>query len=443
MVRSSRKIDRFRFLRIPWALAMLLLLAAGAVAMDVQGRASSTSFVYETYGEDTHRELDLINRLYLDADGLGHEALSLHLLGTFRGEMLYENSPDPEMSFLRGYLKLAPSPLFKIALGRQWIYGGVGSSLLDGARLDLNGGKIGSLTLFSGSRHLRDEDGDTFPNFEDIDGVMGAHYRYYGLPMKGMLGLSGARYKEDEELLEQRVGASLWFGDFPLGWLAYEMRYETESSKLYFSHLRLSGKKGVYDYGITWNMKQDYLLFLSSYDNSWILREVANEEWFADGILGRRNELRAQFGFPCMAFEGFRWNAAIVEIFPEEGDRGDGLELALAGKGLNAGLRMQRGFRGDRTGFFGSYRHEVLQGTWLWVDFNRMAYKYGDESVQELADTDNFSMASRMGIDHFCRRFPLELRLIFESLTTPRAEYENRFIGMLAYRFGTNHGKED
>jgi hypothetical protein len=431
-----------RLTRLTGVLALVLLLSSAflAGATEIQGRLSSTSYVYETYGEDAHSELDLINRLAFDARGLGHKSLSLHLLGTFRGEMLHEDSDDPEMSFYRGYLKFAPSKLFKLSVGRQWIYGGVGSSLLDGARLDLNGGKLGALTLFTGSRKLSDEDGDTFPNFEDIDGVMGAHYRYYGLPMKGMLGLSAARYTEEEELLEQRVGASLWFGDFPLGSLAYEMRYETESEMLYFSHLRLSGKKDVYDYGVTWNMKEGYL---PNYTDSWITQLVRDEEWFADGALSKRQELRIQAGFPCRAIDGFRWTAAVVEIFPEVGDRGDGFELSLAGKGLKAGFRMQRGYRGDRTGFFGSYRHKVLEDTWLWVDLNRMAYKYGDESISEQAVSDDYSMASRVGIDHYCTRFPLELRLIFESLTNPRAEYENRFIGMVAYRFGTSHGEED
>jgi len=257
------------------------------------------------------------------------------------------------------------------------------------------------------------------------------------------LGLSGARFKSEDEVLEQRIGVSLLLSRVPFGRLAYEIRYETESSKLYFSHLRFAGRRGVLDYGITWNLKQDYLVFLPHYEDSWILREVAGEEWFADGVLGRRNELRAQLGFPCLALDGFRWNLAVVEIFPEDGDRGDGLDLALSGKGLAAGFRMQRGFRGDRTGFYGSYRRAVLPSTWLWVDFNRMAYKYGEESVQELAGTDDFSMASRLGLDHDCTRLPLELRLIFESLTTPRAEYENRFIGVIAYRFGSHREGED
>ncbi len=439
MARTPQPLIRTR---IPGAVLILalLLLPGLASAVDIQGRLSSTSFVYETYGEDAHSELDHIARLAFDARGLGHDGISLHFLGTYRGEMLEDTSPDPEHNIYRGYLKFAPSPLFKLSVGRQWIYGGVGSSLLDGARLDLNGGKIGSLTLFTGSRELRDADGDTFPNFEDIDGVMGAHYRYYGLPLKGMLGLSAARYTEEEELMEQRVGASLWLSDFPLGTLAYEMRYETESEKLYFSHLRLSGKKDVYDYGITWNMKDGYLPL---YSDSWIARRYYDEEWFAESVGQKRQELRVQAGFPCRAIDGFRWTAAVVEIFPEEGDRGDGLELTLAGKGLRAGFRMQRGYMGDRTGFFGSYRHKVLEDTWLWVDLNRMAYKYGDESISEQAVTDDYSMASRVGIDHYCTKLPLELRLIFESLTTPRAEYENRFVGMIAYRFGTTHGEED
>ena len=437
MRRQSRDLQSFIGV---FSLLLLLLPAITAGAVDIQGRVSSTSFVYETYGEDPHKELDLINRLGLDVKGLGHESVSLHFLGTFRGEMLDENSTNPEMSIFRGYLKLAPSPLFKLSVGRQWVYGGVGSSLLDGARLDLNAGKLGALTVYSGSRTLRDADGDTFPNFEDLSGVMGAHYRYSSLPMGGLLGLSVARFSEEDELLEQRVGASLLIAKFPLGRLAYEMRYETETAKLYFSHLRLAGKRNVLDYGITWNFKDGYLPL---YSDSWMTRQFYDEEWFAESIGQRRHELRAQVGFPCKIAPDFRWTAAIVEIFPEVGDRGDGLELSLTGKGLRAGFRMQRGYRGDRTGFYGSYRYAVLADTWLWVDLNRMAYKYGDEDVSEQAVSDDYSMASRIGIDHICDRMPLELRLIFESLSTPRAEYENRFIGMIAYRFGTSNGEED
>nr|MBC8367580.1 hypothetical protein [bacterium] len=108
------------------ALVFLLLPAMGAGATEIQGRISSTSYIYETYGEDAHSELDLINRLAFDAKGLGHESLSLHLLGTFRGEMLHEDSDDPEMSFHRGYLKFAPSKLFKLSAGRQRVHGRVG-----------------------------------------------------------------------------------------------------------------------------------------------------------------------------------------------------------------------------------------------------------------------------------------------------------------------------
>ena len=72
-----------------------------------------------------------------------------------------------------------------------------------------------------------------------------------------------------------------------------------------------------------------------------------------------------------------------------------------------------------------------------------MAYKYGDESISEQAVRDDYSMASRVGVDHVSSRFPVELRLIFESLTTPRAKFENRFIGMIAYNFRTSNGEED
>ena len=423
------------------SLILLFSLCTGALAAaSLQGRVSSTSFVYETYDEEPQRELDLINRLAFDARELGHESVSLHFMGTLRGEMLGDDSEDPETRIFHGYLKIAPSPHLKLALGRQWIYAGVGSSLLDGARIDLKNPRLGALTIYSGSTRLADENGDTFPNFDNFGETMGAHYRYAALPMRGAVGLSAARMMEDDQLVEQRIGASLTLSEFPLGKLDYELRYETESEKLYFSHLRLARKHGALDFGLTWNLKDGYLPY---YRDSWIVRMVRDEEWFADGAMNRRHELRAQADIPCFLAPDFRWSAAVVEIFPEVGERGDGLELSLAGKGLRAGFRMQRGYRGERTGFFGSARKSFWKGTWIWLDLNRMAYKYGDESISEQAVRDDYSMASRVGVDHVSSRFPVELRLIFESLTTPRAKFENRFIGMIAYNFRTSNGEED
>jgi len=422
------------------ALFLLSVSAHRVSAVSVQGRLSSTSFVYQTAGDDAHRELDLINRLGWDALEIGHPSISLHFLGTLRGEMLNADSPDPRTKIYRGNVEFAPSRNFKFSLGRQWIYAGVGSALLDGARVDLKAGGLGSLTLYTGSRHLEDSGGDSFPNFSDFGSVLGGHYRYGSLPMGAILGLSAARFQENDQLVEQRLGASLMLPDLPLGRLAYELRYETESSKLYLSHLRLTGKRGATSYGLTWNLKDGYLPF---YSDSWIARRFYNEEWFADSVGRRRHEIRAQAGFPCRLNPHFRWTAAIVEIFPEKGDRGDGLELSLAGRGFRAGFRTQRGYRGDRNGFFGSYRRALRKNTWIWLDLNRQAYRYGDESISEQAVNDDYSMASRLGLDHDCRRFPLELRLIFESLRTPQVDYENRFIGMIAYRFRSSNGQED
>ena len=136
------------------------------------------------------------------------------------------------------------------------------------------------------------------------------------------------------------------------------------------------------------------------------------------------------------------WLSPVDHFFPEEGDRGDGLELSLRGHGATAGVRVQRGYRGDRTGFFGNYRHEVLDGTWLWADLNRVAWNYGDEDISEQAVSDDYSMATRLGLDHRFADWNLDLRMIFEVLTTPRAEYENRFIGMISWDFDTSAGEE-
>ena len=258
------------------------------------------------------------------------------------------------------------------------------------------------------------------------------------------MGASVARFTEEidgeDELTEQRLGFSLRFLAPKQIRTTYELRYETETAKLYFQHLRLSKRMGQKVLGLTWNYKNGYLPF---YADSWIVREVRDEEWFSEDVGRKRHELRAQVERPCMFNDALRMSLALVEIFPEEGDRGDGIELSARGYGATAGLRVQRGYQGDRTGFFGNYRYELFENTSLWADLNRIAWEYGDEDIGELALRDDYSMATRLGLDQRFTDWNLDLRLIFESLTTPRAEYENRFIGMVAWSFDSAAGEED
>lgn len=415
-----------------WIMGLLLTLPLAANA-DLQGSLGCSSFTYETYGEDAHRELDLINRLSLRASNFAPAGLSLHFQGTWRGEMLFEDSEDPETRILRGYASIAPLSGLKASFGRQWLYAGVRTSMIDGAKLEYRLSGL-RLTAYTGMESFSTEEDATFMDMSRMSDLYGLHLLKKGLPFGDLgLSLSGRATEDESEEAELRMGATL-----SRPGLFYELRYGDE--KVYFSHLNLRRDLGEkLQLGITWNYRSNYQPDLAG---SWILQYFEGEEWFAESISQDRNEFRAQLNFPCRMIDGARWNLALVEIFPAEGDRGDGLDLAFNKGALELGLRMQQGYRGDRMGFYGSYRKLLKPGTSLYASAGHMSYRYGNEELGEEYSEDDYSLSSRLGLDHACRRFPgLHFNFALEHLTNPRAEYELRFLA--AARKDFSRGKED
>jgi hypothetical protein len=132
--------------------------------------------------------------------------------------------------------------------------------------------------------------------------------------------------------------------------------------------------------------------------------------------------------------ESWKLRLDVIEIFPQDQDRGDGVALAVARKNISFGYRLQRGFGGDTDGFFASLRHQLLTGIWAWVDLNQVSYKFGGIDNGDEYLRDDKTLATRLGCDLLLVD-DLDLSVAFEYLNNPRAESEVRFLGRVGYRF--------
>jgi len=427
----------------------LLAIAAGAMtfggakALELDGRVTSSSFVYETFPPGQEKHWDFIQRVSLDARELGHPSLSLHWLGTHRGEVLEEGIGKSRARAYHAYLRFRPRPNALLALGRQWVYAGVGSGRLDGARLQLTDARLGRLTLFGGTRGFLDPAGDGFEGLAtdafDESGLWGAAYRSAALPAGLGFGVSAARLFRGGEEEGRRLGLlALWRPRDSVA-LRYEHRYDLGQEVAYHRHLRLDYRFKQGSASLAWNRREG---LAPSADQSYIARYFQDRIWFTGNFLQLTDEVRAHMSQPCRLLPGWTINLHLIEVFPEGEKRGDGLSIGLSRPGYAFGYRLQRGFGGDQDGIYGKVRYELTDGVALWLDLNKVYYRYGE--VDDLEDelvVDDESLATRLGLDAtLADRF--DVTTAVELLRNPRAEHQLRFLGRVAYRFRVAPGQE-
>lgn len=426
-------------------LAILLVLVAGSVvagtagALDIDGRLSSSSFVSETYPDDQdeqERQWDLINRFSLNARQLGHNSLSLHWLGTHRGELLIEGIDKSRAKTYHGYLRVQPLRSSILTLGRQWVYGGVGSGRLDGARLQLAESRLGRLTLFAGTRGFLDPAGDSFEGIDkdafNDSGIWGASYRSAPLPGNLAFGLSAARLFRAKIEEAERLGVYASWEPLTRSKIEYEHRYDLGQEISYYHHLRLSHRPGAWSTSLTWNRREGHP---PSSDQSYIARYFRDRIWFTDSFSQLTDEIRGHFRWPCKLLKGWSGSIDILEIFPDGEDRGDGLQIGYSRPGYSFGYRLQRGFGGDQDGLYGGARYAVFDRTWIWLDLNKIYYRFGEiEDLEDEIVTDDESLATRFGVDALIPG-GIDITTAVEVLRNPRAEHEVRILGRIGYRF--------
>ena len=427
-----------------WALGLVGLLALGlgaegARAARLDGRASSVSYISESYPPDEVTEWDLINRLSLNLRGLGHPGISVHWLGTHRGELLEQGLDKSRPRTYHGYLLLEPGHGLALAVGRQWIYGGVGSGRLDGGRLSLAHANLGRLVLFGGTRGFLARDSDGFEGFDaaafDASGVWGAQILSRTLPGRLSFAVSAARLFRANVEEGSRLGVLVNWRPGARSLLRYEHRYELSESASYFQHLRYLGRLARGSVSLTWNRRQS---FPKAAEDSYILEKFGEESWFTRSFehsLDRRtDEIRADFTRPCKLLPRWNINLELLEIFPEDEDRGDGFGIGLSRPGYAFGYRLQRGFGGEQDGLYGELRQALGKRAWAWLELNKVFYRYGeDEDFEDERVIDDEALASRLGMDVLLGDF--DGTLAIEYLDNQRAGNQVRFLARLGYSF--------
>ena len=431
---------RLRGIRLGALLLLVLTLAAGAAsATTVQGRISTTSYHFDplaTPGDpDRSTELDLINRLSLDIREIGTPSLSLYMFGVLRGEALVDGLDNSEGRLYRGHLRYSPSRRFALTVGRQWAYGGVGSAQFDGAQLMWRP-SIGQLVLFGGSRGHLDPDRDAVDCLcdkgWDDSGIAGAFFRSREIADQLSLGASASRSMWNGETESERVGVLASWRPQARTVLFYEHRYETTQEKSYFQHLRLSRSL---DHGglaaLTWNRREAYL---PEFENSYIFQRFQDEPWFPEALDQRTDEIRGHLSLRPESLRGWRMNLELLEIFPEGRDRGDGAGISFDKGGVRFGYKARRGYRGKVDGFYGSLRHQLRERTRLWLDLNRVTYRFEYEGLPEIDPASRYTVASRLGLDHGLDN-GFDFTVAGEVLDNRAAKYEVRFLARVVYRF--------
>lgn len=435
--RSIRRVPGFR--QAGLLLLVLTVMAGTASAVSVQGRISSTSYLFDPIGPpdnlDPATELDLINRLSLDVREVGHSALSVYMFGVWRGEVLNDGLDGSRGRLYRGHVRYSPSRRFSLTVGRQWAYGGVGSSQFDGAQL-LWRPRFGQLVVFGGSRGHLNPDQDSVDclcdSGWDESGIIGAFFRSKEIAGKLSLGVSASRSMWHGEEESERLGFLASWRPLARTSLFYEHRYELNQERSYFQHLRLNrllARGGLV--ALTWNRREAYL---PEYENSFIFQHFQNETWFPDAIDQTTQEIRGHLSLRPERLRGWRVAVEVLEIFPENQDRGDGLDISFDKGMVRFGYQARRGYRGKVDGFHGSLRHQLRERTRIWLDVNRITYRFEYEGLPEVDPASRFTVASRLGLDHSLTN-GLDFTVAAEALDNRDAKYEVRFLARIVYRF--------
>ncbi len=432
-------------------LACLILSAAPwiaerSVATIVDGRLSAVSYIQEPITSlakpDPSTEMDFISRLSLDVREIGNHAWSAYFFGAMRGEVLDAGFSSMKSHLYRGHLQYEPSRRFLASVGRVWVNGGVASSLVDGAQVRWRD-RYGHLVAMAGTRGYRDPNGDTMHSWSNSgwkqSGIVSLFYRTPQLGGKVKLGGSWARTMWGGAEESERVG-------FLVDWrpqqrlrLFYENRYELNQKVPYYQQLR-----GDYHFrtGMTSLAVNRREGFVPAYESSYIFQRFQSETWFPEAIGRTFHEIRAHLFLRPESWRGWRVSLDLVELFPENQRRGDGLD-AWVGKGvLRLGYRGMRGYRGLQDGIYGSLSWYVNPRTRLWSELNRISYRFDYEGLPVENKTRHYTVATRFGADYSLPN-GWWFSGVLEALDHPGVNYDVRFLARIVYRFHLESGAKE
>jgi hypothetical protein len=161
------------------ALALIVLTggATAASALILRGTSSTAVYTQEVArggtGDEFENRTRLFERLRFDLLDLGDPRLTLHTYLTARNDLTNESIDDTRARLYLGYLEWRADrgvqrPFrYSARAGRQWVSAGVGSGTVDGIWLQADHRRWAGIALFAGTLGIEDRDDLRFDSPDD------------------------------------------------------------------------------------------------------------------------------------------------------------------------------------------------------------------------------------------------------------------------------------
>ena len=194
----------------PWFFGILLLtgivatLSEQALGVELNGRLMSDLYAYEQKSKNHVRPY-----LSVRADLVGwrdshHRSLALHTHLRWTSDLSNRLTTDPQMFVYHAYFRLTGLlQRANVYLGRQFVYCGVGNTLLDGLRVRLKPFQTMQLDVFGGSS-VSSQDPEQIRSFSDF-GSLGGRLAFQP-QLTTRLGLSWMLRKRDGQVSSNKLG---------------------------------------------------------------------------------------------------------------------------------------------------------------------------------------------------------------------------------------------
>ncbi len=185
-------------------IAVVVIFGGQALGVELDGRLMSDLYVYEQ-GDKSHVRPYLSTRADLTAwRSIDRRSLTFHTYLRWSSDFSDKLATDPQTFVYHAYVRLAGIPkATDIYLGRQFVYCGVGSALLDGLRIRYQPFRTLNLDVFGGSS-VSSEDPEQIRSFSDFR-TLGGRAAFAPRPSV-RLGLSWMLRKTDGQLSYNRLG---------------------------------------------------------------------------------------------------------------------------------------------------------------------------------------------------------------------------------------------
>ncbi|NIO27682.1 MAG: hypothetical protein GTO29_03910 [Candidatus Latescibacteria bacterium] len=185
-------------------LIILLIFPFPADSYELTGRISSDLYAYQGSNDDHIRPYLRFRANMLAWRAEDGRSLRFHTSLRWTSDFADKLTSDPELFVYDAYAHLSGLPTWTdVYVGRQFVYTGVGSALMDGGRLHFRRAKNLSLNVFGGSS-VSSEDPDKVRSLDD-DLVLGGHF--IARPDRATkLGLSWMLRRRDGDQSFHRVG---------------------------------------------------------------------------------------------------------------------------------------------------------------------------------------------------------------------------------------------